>query len=173
MELWCEDEARLGLLPTTRRVWVPKGSHPIAPSNTKYQWLYVYAFIRPKNGESFWLLLPTVNAAIMTIALQAFVDDIDPKRKRIMVLLLDQAGFHTTNTLVIPDNIIIRYFPSHTPELQPVESAWSVLREATHNRLFEDLSALENTIVRRCQYLMDHREIVYGKAGFSWACAMS
>jgi hypothetical protein len=31
VELWAEDEARLGLKPVIRRVWAPVGKRPIAP----------------------------------------------------------------------------------------------------------------------------------------------
>ncbi len=170
IEAWFEDEARLGLKPTMRRRWALKGKRPIAPSDTKYQWLYVYAFVHPTDGRSFWLLLPTVNGALMSIALREFIKDIDPHGKRIIVLVIDQAGFHIAHTIVIPPNIIVRFLPSHTPELQPVESAWPLLREATHNRHFETLDALQDKLVHRCTHLMDHPNVVQGRTGFSWAC---
>ena len=110
---------------------------------------------------------------IMSIALHTFVDDIDPMRERMILLFIDQAGFHVAEQLRVPDNVVLRFLPSHTPELQPVESAWPILREATHNRTFSDLAAMENVIVRRCCFLMDHPEIVHGRTGFAWACAMA
>ena len=172
VELWFEDEARLGLQPTTRRVWAICHSRPHAPSDTRYEWLYAYAFIRPASGENFWLLLPTVSAVIMSIALQQFITNIDPENKRLILLVIDGAGFHIAHALEIPENIILRFLPSHTPELQPVESAWPLLREATHNRKFASLDALEETLISRCRYLSNHPAIVHGRAGFAWACAV-
>ena len=171
--LWFEDEARLGLQPTMRRVWALRGSRPIAPSDTHYEWLYVYAFIRPSSGENFWLLLPTVNAVVMSIALQEFVHGIDPEGKKMILLVIDGAGFHVAHDLRVPGNVTLRFLPSHTPELQPVESTWPLLREVTHNRRFNDLAALEETLITRCRHLTEHPSIVHGRAGFAWACAMS
>lgn len=172
VELWFEDEARLGLQPTMRRVWALKGSRPIAPSDTHYEWLYAYAFIRPSSGENFWLLLPTVNAVVMSIALQEFVLGIDPEQTKMILLVIDGAGFHIAHDLRLPENVILRFLPSHTPELQPVESAWPLLREATHNQRFEDLADLEGTLIQRCQYLAAHPDVVHGRTGFAWACSM-
>ena len=155
-----------------RRVWALRGSRPSAPSDTHYEWLYAYAFIRPTTGESFWLLLPTVNATVMSIALREFSLGIDPQQQKIIMLVIDGAGFHVAHDLRLPDNIILRFLPSHTPELQPVESAWLLLKEATHNRRFETLDALEETLVARCQYLASHADVVKGRTGFAWACAM-
>lgn len=170
IEAWFEDEARVGLKPTMRRTWAVRGGHPTAPSDTRYQWLYVYAFVHPTDGESFWLLLPTVNAAVVSVALQEFAAAVDPDQRKILLVVIDRAGFHTAGNLVVPGNIVLRFLPSHTPELQPVESAWPLLREATHNRRFAELSDLQNALIPRCVYLMDHPAIVKGRAGFSWAC---
>ena len=169
IEIWFEDEARLGLKPTVRRRWALKRQRPIAPSDTRYQWLYAYAFVHPTDGRSFWLLLPTVHGASMSIALREFINDVDPRHERIIVLIIDQAGFHTTPNIIAPKNIVLRFLPSHTPELQPVESAWPLLREATHNRTFPELDDLQEVLVRRCNHLMDHPEMVHAHTGFSWA----
>ena len=170
IEAWFQDEARLGLQPTTRRQWSQKGTRCIAPSNMKYEWLYAYAFIHPTDGSSIWFLLPTVNLAWMNKAINLFVQEVDPDQKRIILLIIDQAGFHSLPSLDLPDNVVIRFLPAHTPELQPVESVWPLLREATHNRLWTDIDDLEQKLIDRCCYLMDHPDIVRGRTGFSWAC---
>jgi hypothetical protein len=40
VELWAEDEARLGLKPVTRRVWAPVGQRPVAEAKRAYEWTY-------------------------------------------------------------------------------------------------------------------------------------
>ena len=51
VELWAEDEARIGLQPIIRKVWAQKGNRPIANQNRKYEWVYVYAFVHPKTKK--------------------------------------------------------------------------------------------------------------------------
>lgn len=72
IQFWAEDEARLGLQPILRRVWTPRGERPIAPVAPKYQWLYVYNFVHPRSGQTEWILMPTVNTAVMNLVLVEF-----------------------------------------------------------------------------------------------------
>lgn len=47
IEVWCEDEQRLGLQPKIRRVWTAIGEQPIASVKTQYQWLWLYGACSP------------------------------------------------------------------------------------------------------------------------------
>ena len=54
VELWAEDEARLGLKPVMRRrVWAPVGQRPTARLKRGYEWTYLYGFVRPTTGEVY------------------------------------------------------------------------------------------------------------------------
>jgi hypothetical protein len=72
VELWCEDEHRLGLKPIIRKVWSPIGERPQVLVHQRYEWTYLYAFVRPKTGEIHWLILPMVNAQVFSLALEHF-----------------------------------------------------------------------------------------------------
>jgi transposase len=53
------------------------------------------------------------------------------------VLLMDQAGWHSSAKLKVPDNITIVLFPSRSPELNPVENVWQFMRDNwLSNRVF-------------------------------------
>jgi hypothetical protein len=49
VELWCEDEHRLGLKPIVRKVWSPIGQRPLVEVHQRYEWSYLYAFARPNK----------------------------------------------------------------------------------------------------------------------------
>jgi hypothetical protein len=54
VELWCEDEHRLGLKPILRKAWSPVGERPLAKVHQRYEWTSLYAFARPKKtGEGY------------------------------------------------------------------------------------------------------------------------
>lgn len=57
VEVWCEDEHRIGLQPVNRRIWVEEGSQPVAIVNWKREWLWLYAFVQPQTGETYWWIL--------------------------------------------------------------------------------------------------------------------
>lgn len=104
----------------------------------------------------------------MNIALRTFEQEANPTGKKLILLLIDQAGFHTTKKLEIPPSIIFFPLPPHTPELQPAECVWPLLRETIANRTFSTLDALEDMLITRCQWLIKNPEIVRGKVGFEW-----
>lgn len=55
------------------------------------------------------------------------------------VIVMDQAGWHTTPKLKVPDNITILPLPSKSPELNPVENIWQYMRDNwLSNRIFKD-----------------------------------
>ena len=41
VELWCEDEHRLGLKPIIRKVWSPIGERPHVLVHQRYEWTYL------------------------------------------------------------------------------------------------------------------------------------
>ena len=168
IEIWSQDEARLGLQPIIRRTWSPKGKRFIAKQTRKYQWIYAYSFVHPLTGKSFWLILPTTNTILMSMALKEFSEFIDPQRKKHILLLMDGAGWHKSKELEIPENIQIFPLPPYSPELQPVECGWPLLREPIANQYFDNLDKLEQVIAKRCRWLRKNPEILKGAVGFSW-----
>lgn len=171
--MWAEDEARLGLKPITRRVWAVKGRRPSASGRTRYRWLYVYGFVHPASGRNLELLLPAANADWMALALAEFARWADPQGRKLLVVLVDNAGWHTAKRLEIPGNVALHRLPPCTPELQPAEPLWPLIREAVANAGFDDLAGLERPLVERCCWLMDHPETVRGVVGFHWAAALN
>jgi transposase len=169
VEVWAEDEARLGLKPVARRVWWPRGRRPRSCGRTRYEWLYVYGFARPATGESFTVLLPRVKVERMAEALAAFAGRADPSGEKVLVLVVDRAGWHTAKRLAVPPNVILHFLPPCTPELQPVEPLWPLLREAVANDTFERLADLRRAVRRRCRRLAADRDTVKGRIGFHWA----
>ena len=107
--------------------------------------------MRPESGEVFWLILPTVNVEAFSLALAQFAEWAGVgKDKRILLLVLDQAGWHTEGKPEVPEGIHLEFLPPRSPELQPAERLWPLANEAVANRLFEDLDELEEVLVERC-----------------------
>jgi transposase len=166
--VWAEDEHRLGLLPVVRRVWAPRGRRPTARVERRYAWLYVYAFVRPRTGESWWCLLPTVAADAFSLALAEFARDqgIGPARRA--VLAVDQAGWHLARDLTLPEGVHLAFLPPYSPELQPAERLWALVDEPVANRAFAGLDELEAVLVERCRTLRADRRTVKAHTRFRW-----
>ena len=168
VEVWAEDECRLGLKPIARRVWSPKGHRPRSGGRTRYDWLYVYGFARPRTGATFAALLPRVNADRMGDALAALAAHADPGGRKVLVLLVDNAGWHVAKRLAVPANVVLHYLPPCTPELQPAEPLWPLIREAVANRSIGRIDRLRAIVRARLMYLAQHPDLVQPVVGFRW-----
>lgn len=73
---------------------------------------------------------------------QAFKEDY-------LILIMDNAVWHKSKTLNIPENIELMFIPPYTPELNPIEQIWKEIREKVFaNEVFP---TLEHVIDRLCE----------------------
>ena len=60
-----------------------------------------------------------------------------------IVIILDGASSHKGKDLIIPDNVVLVRLPPYSPELNPAELVWNVLRKNEFaNRVFDSLDAV-------------------------------
>ncbi len=168
VEVWAEDEHRLGLKPVLRAAWVPAGEQPIATVNWRFEWLWLYAFVHPESGETYWWILPYVRTDLFNRVLADFAYHYGIGANKRVILAMDRAGWHTSEQLVVPEGIHILLMPSHSPEVQPAERLWPLTNEPVANRTFQTLDELEEVVARRCQALLKQHELIRGLTNFYW-----
>lgn len=136
VELWWQDEARVGQQGTLTRVWAEKGSRPRRPRDQRHKWAYLYGAVCPARDLGAALVLPATNAEMMSRHLAEISQQVQPGHHG--VVILDGAGWHTTGgRLIVPDNISLLKLPPYAPELNPVENVWQYLRQNfLSNRVF-------------------------------------
>lgn len=150
------DEARFGQQGTTTRMWAKTGSRPTAVKQTRYEWVYLYAAVEPATGVSVALQAPLVNTETMNVFLRMLGQELDPLDHT--VLIMDQAGWHKSRALLLPENISVLLLPPYSPELNPVERLWAYLRSHyLSNRVFDDYKHLLNTGAEAWQRLTPER----------------
>lgn len=69
------------------------------------------------------------------MALHEFAREVAAGEGKRILLVLDQAGWHTSGEVEIPEGIEFEFLPSGSPELQPAERLWPLTNEAIANRL--------------------------------------
>src|SRR5919206_2855601 len=153
VEVWAEDEHRLGLKPIRRRVWAPIGQRPVALGPHRYQWLHVSAFVPPTSGEAIWYLCSGLSKPFFAALLATFARETGAGRERSIILALDNAGWHGPEDLAVPNGIRLVFLPPYTPELQPAEHLWSLVDEPIANRHVASLDDLSTIVAARCQKL--------------------
>ena len=100
--------------------------------------------------------------------LAAFATAVGAGPKKRVVLLLDNAGFHTRPNLAVPDGITLVYLPPYSPELQPAETLWRLVDEPIANKLVPTLDDLVSIIGARCCHLADRPTEISSRTNFAW-----
>lgn len=162
------DEHRIGLKPIIRRVWCKRGQRPVITVQHRYHWLYEYGFVCPASGETFWLLLPRVSVTAYTRALSEFAQAVGAGPEKQILLVLDQAGWHRSEQVVVPEGVHILFLPPYSPELQPAEHLWELTDQALANRHFRDVEELTEVQAERCRTLSELPELIHQHTHFHW-----
>jgi len=160
------DEARFGRISLVRSCWAPPGVRPVSWAQMEREYSYAYAAVCPWQGEMVTLVLPEVNAEMMSL----FLGEVSrhyPQEQ--VVMILDQAGWHTANRLQLPGNLTLFWLPPYSPELNPVEHLWEAIREGWfYNRKFSTLTAVEDQLVEALQYFLQASVELRSLTLFSW-----
>jgi hypothetical protein len=166
-----QDEGRFGLLGSPRRCWAPAGVRPIVGARLTRQYLYAFAAVCPHDGVLDSLVLPWVNARAMSL----FLAEVARRHPdEFIVMVMDQAGWHLANALVIPDTMRLLFLPPYSPELNPAEHLWKAIRsDCFANEVFKDLDAVEQALVEGLQALEAHPSRTQALAGFKWITSIS
>ena len=127
VRVWVMDEERFGLHTEMRRVWIRKGVRPEVRRQTHYEWDYLYGALDVVEGRAEFLHLPTVNWDCNRLFLEHLRTS-DPE----------------ANHVVIADQV-----PPCSPELNPCELLWDVLKdtEGFANGLFESIENLRRALL--------------------------
>ncbi len=135
IEVWFADEARIGQKNKITRRWAKRGTRPAAPKDQRTASAYIFGAICPVHGKGAGLVLPRCTTEAMALQLAEIAQAVAPGAHALV--LLDQAAWHQSSRLVVPDNITLVPLPARAPELNPVENIWQFMRDNwLSNRIF-------------------------------------
>lgn len=137
VDIWFQDEARIGQRGTMSRTWAKKGTRPRLVRQQQFEYAYLFGAVCPARDEAVGLVMPFVNTEAMLIHLEHISAKIPEGRHG--VIILDKAAWHTTKRLKNFTNLSLLPLPPASPELNPTEQVWQGLRdEFLANRCYED-----------------------------------
>jgi transposase len=142
-ELCATDEHRIGLKPLLRRIWTAIGQRPIAPVQHRYAWRDLVGFVRLASGRTLFHLGASVSIPRFEAELTAFALQAGAGPHKQIILILDRAGWHSSQRLRVPDHIHLLFPPPYSPELQPAEHLWPLTNTPLINRHFQTIEELE------------------------------
>lgn len=166
-----QDEGRFGRISDPHRCWAPKGVRPNISAQMVREYTYAFAAVSPCDGIMDSLILPEVNAQMMSI----FLTEVSIRhRDEYIIMVMDQAGWHKAKDLIIPENMRLVWLPPYSPQCNPVEHIWDEIREKYFvNLVFEDMNAVENTLADALISLEMDQKKVFGLTSFEWIINIS
>lgn len=167
MQLWSEDEARFGLQPIIKKRWAKIGTRPLTEVNPRYEWSWSYGAVEMATGESFFLILPNLQASSVEIFLREFAETRGVSKERIVIMLWDGAPAHRAR-LKVPVGLELVRLPAYTPELNPSERLWSPLKESVANRNFEKVEEMEDMLIDKMRVLSQEKEYLSSLTNYHW-----
>ena len=100
VEVWFQDEMRVGQKNKLTYRWARKGSRPRAAHDQRTQSTYLFGAVCPEHGTGAALVLPFCNTEAMQLHLNEIAARVTAGAHAI--LILDQAGWHGAKDLRFP-----------------------------------------------------------------------
>jgi transposase len=168
VEVWFQDEARVGQRGTLTRMWAPKGSRPRVIRQQQFEAAYVFGAVCPADGKAAALVMPKANSEGMQHHLDLIAGAVTSGKHA--VLVVDRAAWHVTEKLLIPNNLSILPLPPYSPELNPVEQIWQQLRQSDWaNRCFKNYDEIINVCCQAWNTFASQPDIVRKLCSRKWA----
>lgn len=140
-----QDEARVGQKGMLSRVWARKGTRPRIVQDHRYGYVYLFSAACPETGTAVGHVCARANTGEMSRHLRD-IGEQTPAGKHALVVL-DGAGWHRSRDLEVPANVSLLRLPPYSPELNPVETLFSILKHRHFaNRVFESAEHVRETV---------------------------
>jgi transposase len=174
--LLSQDEARFAMVASVAATLGVEGYRPTAGTRDCKDLLYVFGVVNLASAALHTNTLASPKDAkkktgkSKTRRMQeAFADHLrhvgrmyPPEKHKQVVMLIDNAPWHRgqpiNEALSANPHLEFKRLPSYSPQLNPIERFWKVLRRrATHNRLFDTLADLKHSLRASLSYFQTMR----------------
>jgi len=122
-----------------------KGVKPVCKKQYNFKSLWLYGIAEPLTGETFFEELPKLNREIF----QGFINRFSEKHKHCLnIIIADRSCCHTSRKIELPDNIVMKFIPPYSPDLNPMERLWKSMKDkiAEDNEVYDNLDNLSDKI---------------------------
>ena len=137
IEVWFQDEMRVGQKNSLVYQWAKKGTRPRQPKDQRYENAYLFGAVCPSRDTGVAIIMPYANTAAMRKHLEEISRAVAPSAHAMVIL--DQAGWHTTRKLKVPKNLTMVSLPPACPELNAAENIWQYLRHLSLEPCVQEL----------------------------------
>lgn len=138
-------------------VLTAKGIELVVNFQQAFKNTYLYGSFSPIDGSHFTWEIEGVD----TLIFEAYLKDFSEYRPgELKIIIIDNAGFHSTKNITVPDNIRLIRIPPYTPELNPAEKVWQYLKERFKNKTFGNLRELKKWLHETVKNEINNENII-------------
>jgi transposase len=170
VRLMFQDEARFGRMSDPRSCWAPAPHRPVVSLALIREFRYEYAAVSPWDGCLDFMTTEKMNTENMT----SFLAQVsEAHKKEFIVMVVDGASSHRSKELVVPENVALVRLPPYSPELNPAEQIWNILRRNYFaNRVFESLDAATTQAEFGLTEMATNKSEVRSLTNWTWISAI-
>lgn len=170
IEVWFQDEARVGQKGSLEYVWAPIGSRPPMVRDNRHSSVHIFGAICPARAIGAAIIMPVVNTEAMNHHLKEIAHQVATDAHAL--LICDGAGWHRPgDRLIVPANITLMPLPPYAPELNPMENVWDYLRgNKLSSLVWDGYDAMLNACEDAWNFLANDPERIASIGTRSWAC---
>ncbi|WP_227672935.1 IS630 family transposase [Psychrobacter lutiphocae] len=165
VDIWFQDETRIGQQGSVTRVWHYCGKRPRVIRQQQFESAYIFGAFNPKTGDSVGLVLPYVNKQTMQLHMQEISHAVPEGRHAVVVM--DGALWHQPSLNL--HNVTMLKLPPYSPELNPSEQVWSYLKQHwLSNRCFDGYEAIVDAACKAWNRLCSKPELIQSITSRDW-----
>jgi hypothetical protein len=161
-----QDEAIFGRIGKLYKCWALGKYRPIVHQQKVREFQYLFGAVEPLSGDSCFRVFSHSD----TVCMNKYLEELSTQFNDDYILLIcDNAVWHKSNGLIIPNNIEIMHIPPYTPEMNPIEQVWDEIREKHFaNQTFTTLVQATEQLCKAVKSLLN---ITIASITFrSWLC---
>ena len=168
VELWVQDEARIGQKGTLTSVWHQRGTRPRIPRDHRYGYCYLFLAACPSTGEAAGRIADRANTGEMNEHLAMISEQVRPGA--LGIVLLDGAGWHRSKDLEVPANLRLLHIPPYSPELNSAEQLIAHLKSTRFaNRVFRSVEDVKDACESAWDWLRHQKDRISSITARDWA----
>jgi transposase len=167
IELWFQDEARIGQKGTLTRIWAKKGTRPRVKRDQRYTCAYIFGAVCPARDIGAALVMPYADTEAMNKHLVEISKNV--RAGAHAVIIMDGAGWHISKGIVVPHNLTLLPLPPYSPELNAQENIWQYLRQNyLAGRIFDSFEEIREAASAAWKTLIDEKGRIKSIASRDW-----
>ena len=112
--------------------------------------------------------MPSGSIIVFNLVLSELAKALGLGENKRLMLVLDGAGWHNSEQVVVPEGIHLIFLPPYSPELQPAERLWPLTNEGIVNRDYVDLEELQKVQAEWCLKVSERRDQVRALTCYHW-----